>query len=221
MKDVCILLVAGLLLSGCSYDQYGAVTSGSGIGGMFGSAIGGILGGRHGSDAGAVIGMVAGGAAGAAISTAAEKGKTRRGHKVQPEADVGYASGDVSFSQMPPKNTRYEDLRYLLVERVHFSDADGNRTLDAGEEAYISFEIYNQGELLLHDVVPHVTCDSRQVQLSPPAIISTIAPGQGVRYKTALRAGRRLKPGSARFTIVFGDGHNAVTAKSFTIDTRR
>ena len=44
------LLSISLLFTACSYNQYGAVATGSSLGGMFGSSIGGLMGGPRGAD---------------------------------------------------------------------------------------------------------------------------------------------------------------------------
>ncbi|MBR1711944.1 MAG: hypothetical protein IJ722_00880 [Alloprevotella sp.] len=221
MKKLCLLLCSAALLSGCSYNQFGAVASGSGIGGMFGSAIGGILGGHRGSDAGAVIGMVVGGATGAAVSSGIENSRERRSHNTAQAPDYG-RHDDVTYSRTPsaPAGGR-GDWALLDVVNVNFSDRNGNRALDAGEEAYLTFEIYNRSERTLYDIAPQISCSSSQVQVSPSAIISAIAPHQGVRYKAVVRASRRLKSGSVQFSVAFGDGRQAMTAKTFSISTRR
>lgn len=52
------LLGISLLFTACSYNQYGAVATGSSLGGMFGSSIGGLMGGPRGADIGTLAGMV-------------------------------------------------------------------------------------------------------------------------------------------------------------------
>lgn len=58
------ILCTGLILSSCSYNQFGAVATGSSLGGMLGSSIGGLMGGPRGADCDTIAGMVIGGAVG-------------------------------------------------------------------------------------------------------------------------------------------------------------
>lgn len=47
-QSIVSLLGLSLLLTSCSYNQYGAVATGSSLGGMFGQALADLLGGRVG-----------------------------------------------------------------------------------------------------------------------------------------------------------------------------
>ena len=111
--------------------------------------------------------------------------------------------------------------RDLQVSRVHFAGADDDRALGAGEQAYISFDIHNMSDETLYDVAPQVMCDNKHVSISPTAIITSIPAGATVRYKAAVRANHRLRNGQALFSVRFGTGRAAYTAKTFAIDTRR
>lgn len=224
MKKYSILLLAlTLLLTGCSYNQFGATMTGSSLGGMFGSAIGGIIGGPRGSDIGTVVGMVGGGVAGAATSSAIEQ---KRAQQRQQQTPQNYAessrTGTVSYSRANSYDpAAANSWQTVEISNVQFADRNDNRALDAGEEAYITFEIHNRGTQTLYNVAPVIVCSDRSVTISPTAIVSSIAPGQGVRYKAALVAGRRLHRGQAAFQIRFGSGKQAFTAKTFQINTNR
>lgn len=223
MKKTVIGLAATLMLTGCSYNQFGATATGSGLGGMFGSAIGGLVGGPRGSDIGTVVGMVSGGVTGAAVSGAIEQNRTtRRQAPERTSADDVYAADGVSYSRAktytPQSSSHWQALD---VTNVQYADHNDNHALDAGEEAYITFEIHNTGNAPIYDVAPRVSCSDKAVSISPVAIISSIAPGQGVRYKAAVVAGRRLHKGEALFKVTFGTGQDAYVARTFRIATNR
>lgn len=227
-KTLLLLLMAVFLLSGCSYNQFNATATGSGLGGMFGSAIGGIFGGPRGSDIGAVVGMVSGGVAGAATSAAIEN---KRAQQPQPIAsdntDGVYAqggnsshNGGVRYARLKNTNAAAANQwQNIEITNVQYADANDNHALDAGEEACITFEIHNRGNQMLYDVAPQIVCSNKHVTISPAAIISSIAPGQGIRYKAVLVAGRRVRRGQADFQIRFGGVKNYYTAKQFHINT--
>ena len=82
MKKVLVLVVAGLVIGGCTTTQKGA-----GIGTLIGAGTGAIIGHQSGHGAeGALIGAVAGAAGGALIGDAAET-------KFCPECGKNFTSG--------------------------------------------------------------------------------------------------------------------------------
>lgn len=220
-KSFLLLLIAVLLLSGCSYNQFGAAATGSGLGGMFGSAIGGIIGGPRGADIGTVVGMVSGGVAGATASGAIEQKRAQRAQPIASDnANAAYQDGGVSYTRIRSNNpTTANNWQSIEITNVQYADANGNQALDAGEEGYITFEIHNRGNVALYDVAPQIVCSNKHVTISPTAIISTIGPGQGIRYKAVLVGGKRLRQGQANFQIRFGNGKAYHTAKSFLLNT--
>lgn len=218
MKKILILLVCVLLLASCTTSQFGGVITGSSIGGMFGSAIGGIFGGHRGSHLGAAVGMVLGGAAGAAA--------TSENTDMERQRDASYDEGDELRERQAGgviyrkarKTSRADKNKWadIDVQRVVFSDDNDNRALDAGEEVFLSFDIYNNGDKTLFDVAPLITCDNKHISISPAATITAIEPGQGIRYRAIVRASSRLKDGRTIFKIIFGKNY---VAKAFSVDT--
>ncbi len=215
------LLLPALLATGCSYNQFSAVTTGSSLGGLFGSTIGGLVGGPRGADAGAVVGMLAGGVAGAA-ATASHESKnaaqtTSRASRYADEVEYGtYDTPD--YRSRMRQASKWE---YVEVGGVKFLDANNNRRLDPGESAFIVIDIYNRGNATLYNVTPVISCDSRRVLVSPPAIVSEIPSGRGVRYKAEVRAQGRLRQGQIVFKVSFGTGKQTVTAKTFSVPAGR
>lgn len=235
MKKLSTLLLCAALLTSCTFRQYEGVATGSTLGGLFGSAIGGLLGGYDGYEKGTVIGMVAGGVAGAVVADKADKKAQERYESSRYNRDYAYGNRDYAYdndgyyydnsiSYGRSERYDYESMNRwadLDIVNVQFKDRNGNRTLEAGEEVFVTFDIRNRGRQTLYNVAPRIATNNRHISVSPPAIISTLSPGQGVRYKAAVRASRGLKNGEAIFTVTFGNGRDAYTAKTFRIRTRR
>ena len=229
MKKSLTLLLCAAFLSSCTFRQYDGIATGSTLGGLFGSAIGGILGGPEGSDRGTIVGMVAGGVAGAVVANKSEQKAQQRYEESRRDRNYGYEYGDDNYyydnsiSYGRSERYDYESMnRWADIEvlNVQFKDRNGNRALDPEEEAFVTFDLRNRGRQMLYNVAPRISVSDRHISVSPVAIISTLGPGQGVRYKAIVRANRSLKNGDAIFTVTFGNGRNAYTAKTFRIRTR-
>ncbi len=227
-----------LLLSSCSYRQFGAVATGSSLGGMLGSSIGGLMGGYRGADKGTVAGMLIGGAIGAVVTTtrnAAERSEAEGSYDSATEGYEDYSEYDNyshsrSYKHDDPvtygtyNSPRYRnpaaemsDLSCIDVSNIRFLDANNNRQLDSGEEATIVMDVYNRGSKTLYNVTPHICCNNRRVVVSPAATVESIRPGGGIRYKTTVRAAKRLRGEELRFTVTFGTGRQAVEVSTFCI----
>lgn len=203
-KNLIAILCLSLLLTSCaSTHQFHGAATGSYLGGMFGSAIGGIMKGRRGSHAGTLIGMVAGGVVGAAATVPKTNSSARGGEDPEFEEDVTYTAPR-------PRRQMVEAAKvsdFIEVTNVRFVDPSQNQCLNAGETGHIEMEIYNRSERAIHDVTPLIKCNNRHIIISPPAIISRLAPGEGVNYRAAVRAKSKLKAGEAVFSVSFGDNH--------------
>ena len=96
------------------------------------------------------------------------------------------------------------------------------RVLQPGEQAEITFEIYNRSAMPVRNVAPIVTADYDRVYVSPPAIISEILPGEGMRYRAAVVARSNAKRKPVVFTIAFPDGQGrTVEVRRFTVNIVR
>ena len=221
------LLGLALVFSSCSYNQFGAVTAGSSLGGALGSSIGGLMGGPRGSDKGTIAGMVIGGTIGAVATSPKlhQKVQQSRQENRSSDYDDAYTSSNSNSVQFDTYNSpRYtqpaaanSDLAALMVENVHFLDENNNHRLDYNEKAYLVFDIYNRGSKTLFNVAPNITCDSKRVVISAAASVASVMPNQGIRYKAAVVAVRRLKNQPLTFTISFGSGSQTVVAKTIKI----
>ena len=226
---ITLTLVSSLMLSGCSsYDSFSRTTTGFSLGAMFGSAIGGILGGPRGSDFGTVVGGATGAVIGAASAESARK--EREEYRREREAreypyparrasvDEAAESG-ISYGHFEPTRPTSVAPGNLEVSNIVFADATADRVLQPGEQAEITFDIYNRGNSPVRNVAPIVTADYDRVYVSQPAIISEILPGQGFRYRAAVAARNNAKRKPVVFTIAFPDGQGrTVEVRRFTVN---
>lgn len=226
---ITLTLVSSLTLSGCSsYDSFSRTTTGFSLGAMFGSAIGGILGGQRGADFGTVVGGATGAVIGAASAESARK--EREEYRREREAreypyparrasvDEAAESG-ISYGRFEPTRPTSVAPGNLEVSNIVFADATADRVLQPGEQAEITFDIYNRGNSPVRNVAPIVTADYDRVYVSQPAIISEILPGQGFRYRAAVAARNNAKRKPVVFTIAFPDGQGrAVEVRRFTVN---
>ena len=206
-------LCALIITTSCESSQqlYGSV-AGASLGGMFGSAIGGIADGPRGSDLGTIVGMAIGGAIGAAATAP----KTDNNNYRTSDYYNGYDRDDYY------QNNYYSPYANIVIEDIRFNDANGNHSIDAGERAKLSFIVRNIGSEYMYNLAPVITVTgTKQIYLSPTAIISGLAPGRAVRYQAEVFATRKLKTGNAGFSIGLSDGNRLYTLDSFTIRTYR
>ncbi len=207
------LMVSALMLSSCqSMGQFYGAATGASIGGMFGSAIGGISDGRRGSDLGTVVGMAVGGIIGAAATA--------------PKTDDGnYRSSDYYYDYDMDdyrQNNSYSPFVNIEIVDLRFVDENNNNALDANEHAKLVFIMRNTGRDYVYDIAPVITVSgTKEIYLSPTAIVKELAPGKAVRYQSELIATKKLKNGSADFSIGFSDGDKIYTMRSFQLRTNR
>ena len=253
-KFIVISLAGAMLLSSCSTTESGA-SNGAFFGSILGSAIGGITGGYRGSDIGTIVGMAGGAVVGAAIGQASEKEEQRkydeymrrRNDRSGFDPNNGYDQsgfdpnngGDdrIVMEEEVPSNTvtldelkRMEGFNVNINESIQlrhedFSDANGDGFITPGEECKVSFEIMNNSDVEIFDVIPTVieTTGNKHIHISPTVRIESIRPHQGVRYTATVLADKRLKDGNAviRVTVTQGRNDIASMAKEFNITCKR
>ena len=242
-KFIVISLAGAMLLSSCSTTESGA-SNGAFFGSILGSAIGGITGGYRGSDIGTIVGMAGGAVVGAAIGQASEKEEQRkydeymRRRNDQSGFDPNNGGDDrIVMEEEVPSNTvsldelkRMEGFNVNINESIHlrhedFSDANGDGFITPGEECKVSFEIMNNSDVEIFDVIPTVieTTGNKHIHISPTVRIESIRPHQGVRYTATVLADKRLKDGNAviRVTVTQGRNDIASMAKEFNITCKR
>ena len=213
-KTVFVTLMAtALLLSSCqSMSQFYGAATGASIGGMFGSAIGGIADGPRGSDMGTVAGMAIGGIIGAAATAP----KTDNGNYRSSDYYYDYDIDDYR------QNNAYSPYVNIEIEELRFVDDNNNRALDAEEHAKLVFIMRNVGRDYVYDIAPVITVTgTKEIYLSPTAIVKELGPGKAVRYQAEIIATRKLKNGTADFSIGFSDGDKIYTMRSFQLRTSK
>ncbi len=207
------LIASALLLTGCqSMGQFYGVTTGAALGGMFGSAIGGLSDGPRGSDLGTVVGMAVGGIIGAAATA--------------PKTDDGnYRSSDYYYDYDMDdyrQNNSYSPFADIVIEELRFVDENNNHALDANEHAKLVFIMRNTGRDYVYDIAPVITVSgTKEIYLSPTAIVKDLAPGKAVRYQSEIIATKKLKNGKVDFSIGLSDGDKLYTMRSFQLPTNK
>lgn len=212
-----IFLSAALLLSACS-DPESAVSGGSLLGSVLGAAVGEVIGGSNGSEIGSIVGGIAGGAIGA--STVQRK-PCRGRYAFIGEGDAGNPYdrsqiGRAGHTEASGPAYTYSEWTAIEVRNVQMADSVAEATLTPKQPLPLTMDIYNNGSDTLQDVQPLLACDNPQVRISPAVHISSLAPGQGVRYKVILTTKRPLRQQRATFSVYFGQGEKRVKALSFT-----
>ena len=113
----------------------------------------------------------------------------------------------------------------IQLRNVSFVDADGNGEIQPEEECKVSFEIMNNSDVEIFDVVPTVieVSGNKHIHISPGIRVESIKPHQGVRYSATVMADKRLKDGNAVIRVAVAQGQNDITSqvKEFNITTRR
>ena len=253
-KFIVISLAGAMLLSSCSTTESGA-SNGAFFGSILGSAIGGITGGYRGSDIGTIVGMAGGAVVGAAIGQASEKEEQRKydeymrrrndrsgfdpnngGDQSGFDPNNGGDDRIMMEEEVPSQTVTLDELKRMegfnvnINESIHlrhedFSDANGDGFITPGEECKVSFEIMNNSDVEIFDVIPTVieTTGNKHIHISPTVRIESIRPHQGVRYTATVLADKRLKDGNAviRVTVTQGRNDIASMAKEFNITCKR
>lgn len=207
------LIASTLLLSSCqSMNQFYGAATGASLGGLFGSAIGGIADGPRGHDMGTVVGMAIGGIIGAAATAP----KTDDGNYRSSDYYYDYGTDDYR------ENNYYSPFANIEIEELRFVDENNNRALDAGEHARLVFIIRNMGRDYVYDIAPVITVSgTKEIYLSPTAIVKELGPGKAVRYQSEIVATKKLKNGNADFSIGLSDGDKLYTLRSFQMRTNK
>ncbi|MDD5785444.1 MAG: glycine zipper domain-containing protein [Prevotella sp.] len=241
-KAIAYSLVGAIMLSSCSTTESGA-SNGAFFGSILGSAIGGISGGPRGSDIGTIVGMAGGAIVGAAVGSAAEKEQQRKYDEYLRQRNERHSR---EYHQYEERSQRYDDSGFdpnnggddrivmepetpstasvnesIQLRNVSFVDSDGNGIIQPGEECKVSFEIMNNSDVEIFDIVPTVieTTGNKHVHISPSVRVESIKPHQGVRYSAMVLADKRLKDSNAviRITVTQGRNDIASIAKEFNI----
>lgn len=224
MKKLPILLLAALLsITSCTtYQQattWNRSMTGAYLGSMFGSLIGDAVGGHHGSHVGAAIGSITGAAIGAASAQNHEENRHNKRHNYDYSYDDGiYYGNGRDYTYVAPTNP----AAYLSIDNIVFADYNGNRVLQGGETAYVTFDIHNTSNQPIYNIAPIITCDNRRIKISPTATIARIDAGRAMRYKAIVKAQNNVHSGQTTFYIGFAEHAGKLDpGRSFRINVRR
>ena len=254
-KFIVISLAGAMLLSSCSTTESGASNGaffgsilGSAIGGITGGYRGSDIGTIVGMAGGAVVGAAIGQASEKEEQRKYDEYMRRRndrsgfdpnnGGNDQSGFDPNNGGDDriVMEEEVPSQTVTLDELKRMegfnvnINESIHlrhedFSDANGDGFITPGEECKVSFEIMNNSDVEIFDVIPTVieTTGNKHIHISPPVRIESIRPHQGVRYTATVLADKRLKDGNAviRVTVTQGRNDIASMAKEFNITCKR
>ena len=208
-------MIGAMVLSSCATggrSQYrpkrGAAATGAAIGGSVGNIIGGNVGyhnngwrgGRRGSSIGTVVGAVAGAAIGSAVSSAAQNNR---------QAPVANDYVKVPRQKKVPQSSAgalQSSLYGLTIQNIRFIDDNRNQVIDAGESSQIIFDIVNESNQPVYNVIPVVEAISsgKNIEISQSLMIEDIGANDGIRYTANLYADKRLKTGEVIIRIEIG-----------------
>lgn len=221
MKKIAVYGLSALMLFGSctSSDQIGAAAGGGLLGGIFGSAIGGLMGGPRGSDAGTVIGMVTGAALGAAAASPEVQQRDYRRYDYT--SDYYNRRSSVEYSTYSDEAKEMgREYANIEIRNLRFIDSNNNKAIDAGENCKIAFEVKNNGVGTLYDIAPVISVSgSKNIVISPTAVISEIPAGQSVRYTAEVYANNKLRDGEVEFTISFAKRNYQYVITTFNLAT--
>ena len=228
-KQLTVILLSALILSGCASGRMGhpgAIVAGASIGGSLGGSIGGLVGehnrgwrgGYRGSAIGNIVGTIAGAAIGSALT--APKQEPIEEYAYVPEIRERYSQSNSKSGRVRPS----QPMAQLKLRKVRFIDDNRNHAIDAGESSKIIFEIMNEGQEPVYDVVPIVETVGKvkHIGISPSVMVEEILPGEGIRYTATIYAGSKLKDGEITFRVAISNENGVICdSQEFTLPARR
>ena len=219
-----LLLVLPFLLSSCvSYDSWNRTTTGMSLGAFFGSTVGGIIGGNRGADLGTLIGGATGAAIGAASAAKNEEQRTRTYDTYNNvPRDGRYGNEQVVYGRYNEGSDGYATFNGIELSNLTFSDYNGDRCLQPGERAQITFDLYNNSGSTLYNIAPVVSCDYKRVNVSPTAIIGELPVGRAVRYQAEVVVRSNARQRALMFQVALPTSNGRLQVmKSFSIELLR
>ena len=217
-----LLLMLPFLISSCvSYDSWNRTTTGMSLGAFFGSTVGGIIGGNRGADLGTLIGGATGAAIGAA-SAAKNEEQRARNYDTYNTRDGRYGNEQVGYGRYNEGSDGYATFNGIELSNLTFSDYNGDRCLQPGERAQISFDLYNNSGSTLYNIAPVVSCDYKRVNVSPTAIIGELPVGRAVRYQAEVVVRSNARQRELMFQVALPTSNGRLQVmKSFSIELLR
>ena len=118
----------------------------------------------------------------------------------------------------------YDALSGLRVTNIRFIDDNRNHVIDAGESCKLVFDIVNEGEVPVYNVVPVIEelNGMKHLAISSSAQIAYMAVGDRIRYTATVVGGKKLKPGNALFRIYTTESNGMMSEmREFSLPTAK
>lgn len=228
IRTITFSLAFLLLCSSCytsrtaSDGNPGATLAGAAIGGNVGSLMGGLIGdsrhGWRGGYRGSAIGAIVGTLAGAAIGNAASRSK-----HIPEEEDV-YIIEQTKTVPAERRNRYATGIQNLRIRNIRFIDENRDHTIQSGESSKVVFEIINESNRPVFNVVPVVEelTGMKRIYISPSVMVESIAPQNGIKYTATITAGKRIKTGEIVLRVAVADNlGEQYDGQEFTLPTLR
>lgn len=206
MKKFIFFLCLSFTLSSCS-SRFWSVYTGSVVGGVLGTVVGDKVGGHLGADVGSLVGSAAGAAVGDAIYTSKESETTE------------HLLDEYVIYEVEPAPINVPDAS---IQRIRFVDANRNRCIEPGETCHLVFNVVNQTNSSIHNVIPSVRTDAgRRIALSKINSIS-LMPNQTISFDVIVEAHHKLRADEVRFEIsLLTRNRETLDYRDFTIPCAR
>ena len=185
---------------------------GGAIGGLIGDSNGGWRGGYRGSAIGTIIGTIAGAAIGNAVSAPKQEEYGYRIERTEP------------YEPQPETYPAPSVFDNLKIRNIRFIDDNRDHVITSGESSKVIFEIMNEGDRTVYNVVPVVTetTGMKRIYISPSVMVEQIAPHNGVKYTASISAGERIKTGNITIRVAVANGNGQqYDRQEFSLPTER
>lgn len=114
-------------------------------------------------------------------------------------------------------------LPAIEIRNPHIIDATHDGMLSRGEEIRMVFEVYNNSQKPIFQILPTVAevTGNKHIRISENVLVESIMPGRGIRYTAVVKADDRLKDGEAIIRIAVLHQNKEVVSQSreFPIQT--
>ena len=130
-------------------------------------------------------------------------------------------NGESHFEVIPQGVTYTPNIE---IANPRFVDANKDGYLSRGEDAKVTFEVYNRGKQTLFNVIPSVieTSHNRHIRITPSIIVESLQPGQGIVYTAFVKADKKLGDGNAKFALAVLQGKKSISkVTEFNVSTKK
>ena len=116
-------------------------------------------------------------------------------------------------------------LPAIEIRNPHIIDATHDGMLSRGEEVRMVFEIFNNSQKPIFQILPTVAeiTGNKHIRVSENVLVESIMPGRGIRYTAVVKADDRLKDGEAiiRIGVLHQNKEVVSQSREFPIQTCR